>query len=217
MVDPVIRSSSWVPIVEVLNLLSGLKDWVLAFADSDWSSLALALNSFAESVFFPIPPDALLIGIAIRHSDMAIWLALLATISSVAGAVVGYWLGHKVGRPILNRMISPNQTERARRMFNKYGVWAILLAAFTPIPYKVFTILAGMLKLNLRTFIIASLIGRGARFLILGLLLFFYGDQIANFIDEKFALLTLATAGVITGLLILLAVARRRHACKAIG
>jgi len=201
----------------VFDLLRELKDWVLGFADSDWSAVALGLNSFSESVFFPIPPDALLIGISLRQPEMAIWLALLATVSSVAGAVVGHWLGRKVGRPLLGRLVSDDKIEKATRMFDRYGVWAILVAAFTPVPYKVFTILAGMLDLNLRTFVVASLIGRGARFLILGILLFFYGESIEQFIDDNFGLLTVGTAAaVIVGLGIFLAVAQRRRASKAV-
>jgi len=201
----------------MFDSLRELKDWVLGFADSDWSAVALALNSFTESVFFPIPPDVLLVGIAIRQPEMAIWFALLATVSSVAGAVVGYWLGRRVGRSLLNRLVSGDKVEKAERLVSRYGVWAILVAAFTPVPYKVFAILAGMLDLNLRTFVVASLIGRGARFLILGFLLFFYGESIEEFIDENFGLLTVATAAaVIVGLGIFLAVAQRRRARKAV-
>ena len=201
----------------MFDSLRELKDWVLGFADSEWSAVALALNSFTESVFFPIPPDVLLVGIAIRQPEMAIWFALLATVSSVAGAVVGYWLGRRVGRSLLNRLVSGDKVEKAERLVSRYGVWAILVAAFTPVPYKVFAILAGMLDLNLRTFVVASLIGRGARFLILGILLFFYGESIEEFIDENFGLLTLATAAaVIVGLGIFLAVAQRRRARKAV-
>ena len=175
----------------MIDWLRGLSDWLLEFADSDWAILILVLASFSESIFFPIPPDPLLVGIAIQNPEAAIWLAILVSISSVSGATIGYWIGGKLGRPILYRIVSPKKIDAVERIFSKYGTWAILLAAFTPIPYKVFTITAGMLALNLRPFIIASLIGRSARFLILGILVFIFGNSIKEFIDRNFELLTL--------------------------
>jgi len=80
-------------------------------------------------------------------------------------------------------------------LFNKYGAWAILVAAFTPIPFKVFTILAGVMNLEMRPFIIASIIGRGARFLTIGVLIFVFGESIQSFIDDNFEILTIASAG----------------------
>ena len=196
----------------MVELLRELSDWVLAFADSDWSALALAINSFAESIFSPIPPDPLLIGISLRRPELAIWLAALTTVSSVAGAIVGHWLGRRLGRPLLERLVAENRIASVERLFQRYGAWAVLVAAFTPIPYKVFAIGAGVLGLNLRTFIVASLIGRGARFFMLGGLLFAYGESMEEFIDANFGLLTIAGAGaLVVSLLIVYYLARRRH------
>ena len=197
----------------MIELLRDVSDWVLGFADSDWSALALAINSFAESIFWPIPPDPLLIGISIRRPELAIWLAALTTVSSVAGAIVGHWLGRRLGKPLLQRLVPENRIASVERLFQRYGAWAVLVAAFTPIPYKVFAIGAGVLGLNLRTFIVASLIGRGARFFILGGLLFAYGESIEEFIDANFGLLTLAgTVALGVGLVIVYYLARHRRA-----
>ena len=197
----------------MFELLKSLSDWTLGFADSDWSTLALAVDSFIESIFFPIPPDPLLIAIGIRRPEMAIWLAGLATVSSVAGALVGHWLGGRFGRPLLYRLVSTRKVEPVERLFRKYGAWAVLMAAFTPIPYKVFAISAGILDLDRRTFIIASLVGRGARFLTLGALLYAYGDSVEEFIDDRFELIVVATSvAMAVGLGIAAIIVRRRQA-----
>ena len=188
-----------------------LSDWLLDFADSDRAVLILAISSFTESIFFPIPPDPLLIGIAVRQPENAIWLAALVTVSSVAGAFVGHWLGQRFGRPLLHRIVSEKKITAVEGMFSKYGAWAILVAAFTPIPYKVFTITAGMLGMDRRSFLIASLIGRGARFFLLGGLILVFGDEIEVFIEDNFELMTGAFAVVvIVGLAAFLIVKRRR-------
>ena len=131
----------------LLDLLHDLKDWMLEFADSEWALGVLLLLTFSESTFFPIPPDPLLIAIGVANPSSAIWIAALVTLASVAGAYVGHFLGRRVGRPLLYRLVSEDKVARAEALFNRYGAWAILVAAFTPIPYKVFTILAGIMDL----------------------------------------------------------------------
>ena len=197
----------------MFELFSDLSDWTVGFAESDWSALFLAIASFAESIFFPIPPDPLLIGIALIRPEAAIWLAAIATLSSVGGALVGYWLGDRLGKRILHRFVSPKKVQRAERMFEKHGAWAILAAAFTPIPYKVFAITAGALGMDKRTFILASLAGRGARFFILSGLLYAYGESVEDFIDGNFEILTVGiAAGLAIGLGVLALVLRLRKA-----
>jgi undecaprenyl-diphosphatase len=185
----------------MFELLHKMADWTEGLADSDWAVALLSLIAVSESVVFPIPPDPLLIAIGLANPGSAIWLAILVTVGSVIGAVLGYWLGRKVGRPVLRRLISESKITRVEAMFNKYGAWAILIAAFTPIPFKVFTILAGVMNLEMRPFIIASIIGRGARFLTIGILIFIFGESIQSFIDDNFEIVT-----IIGGLLFVLAV-----------
>ena len=148
----------------MIEWLHDLSEWVVGFAGSDWAVLALAVTAFAESIFFPILPDPLLVAVALARQDLAIWLALLVTVSSVAGAVVGHWIGGKFGRPVLLRLFSEEVVEKTEHLLERYGVWATVLAAFTPIPYKVFAIAAGVLRLDRRIFVLASLVGRGLRF-----------------------------------------------------
>ena len=202
----------------MFDLFRELSDWVVGFADGDWSALVLAVNSFTESIFFPIPPDPLLIAIAIIRPESALWMAGIATVSSVAGAIVGHWLGGRFGRPILDRFVAQRRIETVERLFKKHGMWAVLMAAFTPIPYKVFAISAGVLDMDRRTFIIASLAGRSARFFILGGLLFAFGEDIEEFIDDNFETLTLAVAAAVAmGVGIIAVIAWRRRARETVG
>lgn len=181
----------------MIDLYHQISDWLFAFADSPWAVGVLLATSFTESIFFPIPPDPLLIGIAILNQGSALWLAALVTLFSVGGALVGHWLGKKFGSPILHRFVSDKKVATVERMFHKYGTWAVLLAAFTPIPYKVFAITAGALHLERKPFIIASLVGRGARFMIIGGLIFFFGDSMQAFIADQFEKLMLVSAVVL--------------------
>ena len=159
--------------------------------DSGWASPILAAVALSESIFFPVPPDPLLIGIAVRRPEAALWLAALTTAASVGGALIGHWLGLQFGRPLLHRWVREDRVQRVEALFQRYGAWAVLLAAFTPIPYKVFTITAGVLGLDRRSFVVASVIGRGARFFTLGVLVFFFGEPIMDFVEANFDLLTL--------------------------
>ncbi len=191
------------------ELYHELTDWTLGLADNDWAIGLLALIAFSESVVFPIPPDPLLIAIGIASPESAIWVAAMVTLASVCGAFVGYWLGRKVGRPLLRRLISESKIERAEALFDRYGSWAILVAAFTPIPYKVFTILAGILGLEMKRFLIASLIGRGARFMTIGVLIFVFGESVREFIEGNFEIVTIACGGLLVLLIVAYVVGRR--------
>ena len=126
---------------------------------------------------------------SLLNPPMAIWFAMVAMVASVLGGIAGYWVGLRFGRPVLHRFVSPAKADSAERLFNKYGAWAVVVAAITPIPYKVFTISAGVLNLELKKFVFASVIGRGFRFLFTGALLYLYGEEIRSFIEDHFGLL----------------------------
>ncbi len=193
------------------ELFHELTEWTLGLAENDWAIVLLALVAFSESVIFPIPPDPLLMAVGIANPGIAIWVAALVTVASVAGAYLGHFLGRKVGRPLLYRLVSESKVERAESLFGRYGSWAILVAAFTPIPYKVFTILAGILDLPIRPFLLASLVGRGARFLTLGVLIYLFGESIREFIEGNFELLTIAGGAAVIALLAAYLIIRNRQ------
>ena len=161
------------------------------FAESEWSLFILASMSFVESVFSPIPPDPLLIAMGLLSTNQAIFFGVICTLFSVLGAVFGYGLGKWFGKPLLSKMISESLVEKTEGFFNRYGVWAILIAAFTPIPYKVFAILSGVLQLDMKRFLIASLIGRGGRFITLGVLIAMFGDDVRDFLENEFQTITI--------------------------
>jgi len=174
----------------MIELIRSFSHWVEGFADSPWAIVILVVNSFTESIVNPIPPDPLLIGMSFINPNLALLYAALVTISSVLGALVGHWLGLRFGRPLVLKFIAAKKVDRVEAMFQKYGSWAVLIAAFTPIPYKVFAITAGVLEMDRRPFIVASIIGRGARFFLLGGLILFFGEAIQKFIETRFELLT---------------------------
>ena len=183
----------------MIELARELSHWLIGFADSEWAVAVLAATAFTESIFFPIPPDALLIGMSLIHPNAALLFAAVTTVSSVAGAVAGRWLGKRFGRPVLDRFVSSEKVDKVEALFNRYGVWAILIAAITPIPYKVFAITAGVLNMPQMPFIIASLIGRGARMLTVGALIFLFGDAIQGFLEERFELAMIISGIALVG------------------
>lgn len=156
-----------------------------------WGLLVLA---FAESSFFPIPPDLLLIPLCLSSPAKALVYALLCTLASVAGGYLGYVLGKVIGQPLLYRFASARTVEKVESMFARYGAWAMFLAGLTPIPYKVFTISAGIFAMRVPPFILASLLGRGLRFFTEAILIMAIGEQAVNFIGNNFEWLTLLMA-----------------------
>lgn len=147
----------------------------MRWADHRFAPAVLAVLTFAESVFFPIPPDVLLAPMVLSKPEKAWRLATLTTVSSVIGGVVGYALGYLMFEPVIQPLLIDfgymGKFEHAMAWFKDYGVWVVFLAGFSPIPYKVFTLSAGFLHMLFIPFLIASTIGRGMRFfLVAGLI-----------------------------------------------
>ena len=150
--------------------------WVISWASTPYGGVALFLNAVAESSFFPLPPDVLLIALSILNPSFAFGYAAICSLGSVLGGVVGYVLGLKGGRPLLQRLISEERIRFVERYYQKYDIWAVGIAGFTPIPYKAFTISAGVFALDLKRFILISLVSRSARFFLVGLMIFIFGE-----------------------------------------
>ena len=157
----------------------------------------LFILAFIESSFFPIPPDILLIILTLADPSKALIFATVATIGSVLGGMLGYYIGYLGEKFLLVRLISKNNIAKAHRMFEKYGVLAVFIAGFTPVPYKIITISAGLLYLDFKKFVIASLISRALRFFTIAILLMFFGEVIVTFIDNHFVLITIVSVVVI--------------------
>lgn len=173
--------------------------------------LNLFIVSFIEAIFFPVPPDVVLIPLVLMRPEEGLLFAFLATVASVMGATVGYFLGKRGGRPLLRRFVSSERIVQAEQLLGRYDVWAIAVAGFTPVPYKVFALAAGTLLLNWKRFVIVSFLSRFARFGLIAFLLMLYGAQIADFIQQNFEWLTIGlTVLVIFGYCVYRTVARRR-------
>lgn len=154
--------------------------------------MGLFILSFAESSFFPVPPDILLIALALIKPETSFYLAAITTAGSVLGAIFGYYIGLKGGRPILEKFVSKEKISLVHNYFNKYEAWAIGIAGFTPIPFKVFTISGGVFYINFTRFIIASILSRGARFFLVATAIFFFGSTIKFYIEKYFNLFSIA-------------------------
>lgn len=186
-----------------MRLIRRLYDWVLKWAHTPYGGLALFVLAFAESSFFPIPPDVLLMALAISVPARAFRFALICSIGSVAGGVFGYMIGYYfmdfIGLRVIELYGFSEKYEYVQELYRNYDAWVVAIAGFTPIPYKVFTISAGAFKINFPVFIAVSAISRAARFFILAGIIWKYGEHIKGFIDKYFNLITI----VFTILLIL--------------
>jgi membrane protein YqaA with SNARE-associated domain len=183
--------------------LRRLYDWVLHWAETPYGTPALFVLAFAESSFFPVPPDILLIALSISKPRNFARYALVCTLGSVLGGVAGYYIGYAfwetVGQGILMRYVTPEAMDAVKAQFDQYQAWAVAIAGLTPIPYKIFTITAGFLEANLAVFVIASALSRGARFFVVAGLIRAFGEPIRAFIDRYFNALTVAFAALLVG------------------
>ena len=176
-------------------MIKKLYDWILFWAKSPYAILALFILAFCESFFFPIPPDVLLIALAISTPKKSFRFALICSIGSVLGGCVGYFIGLKfmeiIGNNIINFYNLSDQVNYISLLYNKWDALAIFIAGFTPVPYKVFTIFAGVFKVNFSVFVLASACSRTLRFMILAGLIYYFGPNIKKFIDKYFNILAL--------------------------
>ncbi len=173
-----------------------LYDWVLSWAHTPYGSVALFVLAFAESSFFPIPPDVLLIALAISIPARSFRYALICSVGSLTGGMFGYLIGYMFMEGVGDRVIEiyhfRDNYDYIQELYREYDAWAVGIAGFTPIPYKVFTITAGAFKIDFWVFAIASAVSRGARFFIVGGIIYYYGESIKRFIDRYFNILSIA-------------------------
>ena len=177
------------------KLIRKTYDWVLHWAETPYGTWALFILAFCESSFFPIPPDILLIALAISIPLKSFRYALICSVGSVLGGTFGYLIGVElmdtIGKPILEFYGVMAKYEHIGSLYNQYNAWAVGIAGFTPIPYKVFTIAAGAFKIDFGVFLLASFVSRSARFFIVATLIYKFGSPIKTFIDKYFNLLTI--------------------------
>jgi membrane protein YqaA with SNARE-associated domain len=180
----------------------------LALAASPRAGWWLFGIAFAEASFFPVPPDALLIPMALARPDRAWRLAAICLAGSVIGGALGYLIGYAVfdqlARPLIELYGYGDRFAAFQALYARWGLWVILVKGLTPIPYKIVTIASGAARFNFWMFMAASLVTRGARFFIVAALLRYYGTPVRDFIERRLTLVTsLLAAGVVGGFLVL--------------
>lgn len=175
------------------TMLRRLYDWTMALAAHPRALLILFIVSFAESSVFPIPPDVLLIPMVLAARGKWILIAAVCTVSSVMGGWLGYAIGalfhQQVGVPVLEMYGATGKFEDLREKFLDIGAWAVFIAALTPFPYKVMTIFSGVMSLDLAMFTGISVIGRSIRYFLVAWLLYYFGEPIRRFIEERLGLM----------------------------
>ena len=172
--------------------LTGILAWVEAFAGTPYGGWALFGLAFLESSVFPIPPDVLLIALSLGKPELAFWFALVCSVGSILGGMAGYALGYYGGRPLLLRMFPSDKVSSVERYYDRYNAWAIGIAGLTPLPYKLFTVSAGAFAINFKVFVMASIVSRTTRFMLVAGLIYFLGETAKLFIEKYLNVLTLA-------------------------
>ncbi|MCH7909661.1 MAG: DedA family protein [Candidatus Hydrogenedentes bacterium] len=193
-----------------MQYLRRLYDWMLKWADTPYGGPALFFIAFAESSVFPIPPDVLLIALCLGRRERWFRFAGLCTVGSLLGGLAGYAIGWGIWGAVDEWFFTyvPGFTrevyERVQGLYTTYDFWIIFVAAFTPIPYKIITITAGVFGIGLPMFVVATLVGRAARFMTVAYLIHRFGSPIQKFIERNFNLLTIVFSVLLVGGFVLL-------------
>lgn len=170
-------------------MFRALYDWVLRMAHHRHALRSLAIVSFAESSFFPIPPDAMMVPMVIARREQAYLIATVCTVASVLGGIFGYFIGfyllESVGQWVIQLYHMQDKVVQFQAMYGQYGAWLILLKGLTPIPFKLVTIASGIAHFNFPLFVLLASITRGARFFIIAALLKRFGEPVQAFIEER--------------------------------
>jgi membrane protein YqaA with SNARE-associated domain len=191
-----------------------LYDWVMAWADSPYGPWALFIIAFAESSFFPIPPDVLLIALGVGQPARAYFFAFVSTAGSVLGGMLGWAIGWLVWEAVQQLFFhyvpgfTPEVFARVQGYYDEYGFLAVMIAGFTPIPYKVFTIASGVFGMSFPLFVLASALSRGARFSIEGALIARFGARMRDVLERNFNLMTMLFVVLLVGGFLILRMAR---------
>ena len=176
-------------------MLRRFYDWMVRLAESPKATWAMGAVSFAESSFFPLPPDIMLVPMSVARPDKAWFYATVCTLTSVAGGVAGYLIGwllyDSLGKWLIQAYGYEHGVEQFRALYAQYGHWIILLKGLTPIPYKIVTITSGFAGYDLFWFVVLSLITRGGRFFILAGILNYFGEPLRAFIERRLGLVTI--------------------------
>ena len=187
------------------NPLRRLYHWILSWANHPWGTVALAVFSFLDSFVFPIPPLFLQVALSLERPKRSFWYAFVDTTASVLGAVAGYWIGYALWDTVGIRIVGELSPER-RTMLAQNQFVVTLVYSFVPMPFKFITLGSGFLHLNLVTLLIASTLGRSARFFALAVVCYAYGERARSFIERHFNGVCLAVGVLLAVILVLVKV-----------
>ena len=201
-----------------MNFIKNIYDWVLNLSTKPNSNYSISILSFSEAFIFPIPPDVLLIPLCLGNRKKSWKFAILCSIFSILGGLVGYYVGKVLWWNVPGIEYSylanlfmeyiPGVNEEGfnniKKLYDEWGFWIVFTAGFTPIPFKLITISAGTFNINLAMFVLASIISRGARFFLLASLIKVYGESIRTFIEKYFNILALFFTFLLIGGFILI-------------
>ena len=182
-------------------MLRPMYDWMIALSKRRSAPWVLAAVAFAESSFFPLPPDIMLMPMSLANPRLALRYALICTVASVLGGIVGYAIGHllfeTIGMRILDLYGLSAKIADVKAGYDKYGAFLIIAKGFTPIPFKLVTIVSGALEYNFALFVILSILTRGARFFVLAVLFNRFGEPMQRFVEKRLGFVTLVLLGII--------------------
>ena len=196
-------------------MIKRLYDWMLSWGESRWGAWALFFFAMAESSFFPIPPDVLLIALCIGATKKSFRFGAICLAGSIIGAIIGYYIGFFLWQTpsgeytalanfFFEHVFSIESFQSVGDLYDKYNFWIVFTAGFTPLPYKLFTISGGLFHINFTMFLLASIISRGLRFFLIAGLIWKFGAPIKVFIDKYFNLLAIAFTVLLVGSFLLL-------------
>lgn len=197
-------------------MIKRLYDWMLSWGESRWGAWALFFFAMAESSFFPIPPDVLLIALCIGATKKSFRFGAICLAGSIIGAIIGYYIGFFLWQTpsgectalanfFFEHVFSIESFQSVGDLYDKYNFWIVFTAGFTPLPYKLFTISGGLFHINFAMFLIASVISRGLRFFLIAALIWKFGAPIKKFIDKYFNLLAIIFTVLLIGSFFLVA------------
>ncbi len=184
-------------------MIRKLYDWCIDLAAKPYAMWALFIYAFAESSFFPLPVELMLIPMIIATPHRAFFIAFVAVSGSVLGGIAGYGIGafafEAIGEPMLKINHALDKFDQIAALYNDWGIWAVLIGGLTPIPYKLITIASGVTGFNLLAFVASSVVARGIRFGVIALLLYYFGSPIRDFIEKRLGLVFMVFIALLLG------------------
>ncbi|MBU1864459.1 MAG: VTT domain-containing protein [Candidatus Omnitrophica bacterium] len=187
-----------------------LAEQFIAFVNTPWTPVLLFVHSFLEASFLPGAHDFFIVAVTVIKPHLWFYFAIFSTVGSTCGGCFGYFIGRYGGRPLIERIIHPKIADKIEKSYEKFGLWAVAFAGFTPVPYKLFAIMSGIFKINVPAFAVISLFARGARFFLVSGLIFFIGPQIKEHLLDSFNTFSLIALSSVFLLIIIIKLINRR-------